>query len=53
MIAQKTHNIEEKAAHEEKTQGGPGEKDRGATWILICWFCLLLGFILLYWFTRL
>jgi len=52
MLAQKTQKIEEKTTLEEKTQGGPGKKDRRAIWIVICWWGLLLGFILLYGFTR-
>jgi hypothetical protein len=51
MLAQKTQKIEEKAAAEEKTPGGPGKKDRGVIWILIFWWGLLLGAILIYLFT--
>lgn len=52
MLAKKTQNIEEKAAPEEETQGGPGKKDRRAIWILIFWWGLFLGIILIHWFSR-
>ncbi|MFQ5583733.1 MAG: hypothetical protein ACE5GL_04795 [Calditrichia bacterium] len=52
MGVRETYDIEEKTAPEEKTPRA-GKTDRKANWILICWFCLLVGFILLYWVTRL
>lgn len=52
MLAQKTRNIREKTISEEKTLSSKEKKDRRAIWILICWWGLFLGFILMYWFTR-
>ena len=52
MLAQKTQNMEAKSVSEEKTLSSNEKEDRRAIWIVICWLGLLLGFILLYGFTR-